>query len=293
MNGEQRLCATKILSAIENGKLTTDETIRRLEELVDKELEKPESSMDMQLVDACENLLWELNTNGKLPFVSNLETNKTKVLKRLSREHRQKATLKFIPRLLATTAAVFVAIVFTDGILNYGWFKQYSTEDEQQYVIEGQAYDPGIIEQGIADDMTEPVELTSTSWEQIVDFLGYTPMMPARLPENWEIKDYYAFKSSDVNTVSVFYRKTTDTQATLIFNQDSYHGVEDAYITFEQNAEGELIQINNQRVYVAENMGRLVYEWVDVQNIYTLSGTITCDEANLFVQSVEGVSENE
>lgn len=293
MNGEQKSYVAKILSAIENETLTTDETIRRLEEIVDKELEKPEASADMELIDGCENLLWELNTNGKLPFSSHLDQNTARIMKRIDRERKQHVTLKLSLRTLVATAAAFILMVVTDGALNHGWFRQYSTEDGQQFVIEGQAIDPGFIDNGTADEVTEPVEFSSADWQQMVDFLGYTPIRPAWLPENWEEKEYYAFKSPDINTFTVFYQNTIDEAATLIFNADSYHNNDEAYETFEQNADGELVQVNDQQIYVTENMERLRYVWKKSQTLYTLTGIITCDEANQIVQSIKGAGENE
>ena len=57
MNGEQS-ALLEILNAIEHGNLSTEETRRRLEELIDNEINKTNAPANMKIVDECEKLLW-------------------------------------------------------------------------------------------------------------------------------------------------------------------------------------------------------------------------------------------
>ena len=72
MNGEQS-ALLEILNAIEYGNLSTEETRRRLEELIDNEINKTNAPANMEIVDECEKLLWDLYKIGHLAFESNLE----------------------------------------------------------------------------------------------------------------------------------------------------------------------------------------------------------------------------
>ena len=75
MNGD-RTIMVEILNAIEHGTLSVHETRRRLEDIIDKEITKTDTPANTQLVEECEKLLWELNTDGKLPHANrNNETN--------------------------------------------------------------------------------------------------------------------------------------------------------------------------------------------------------------------------
>ena len=94
MNGEQS-ALLEILNAIEYGNLSTEETRRRLEELIDYEINKTDAPANIEIVDECEKLLWALNTKGKLPFISNLKSNKQSVLKRINRPFNIRQVTKF------------------------------------------------------------------------------------------------------------------------------------------------------------------------------------------------------
>ena len=94
MNGEQS-ALLEILNAIEYGNLSTEETRRRLEELIDNEINKTDAPANIEIVDECEKLLWALNTKGKLPFISNLKSNKQSVLKRINRPFNAHQVTKF------------------------------------------------------------------------------------------------------------------------------------------------------------------------------------------------------
>ena len=85
----------------------------------------------------------------------------------------------------AVAAAILILIVVGDGILNREWLSGSSTDDEQQYAIQGKILDPGLVGEGAAtDDDTTADSLTTTDWEDVVDFLGMEPILPGYLPIN-------------------------------------------------------------------------------------------------------------
>ena len=57
---------------------------------------------------------------------------------------------------------ILVLAVLGDGILKREWLSGNSTEDEQQYAIQGQSIDPGLVEEGVA------------AWKAGVDMVGTT-----------------------------------------------------------------------------------------------------------------------
>lgn len=79
MDGERISCTERILSAIEYGKLPNDETERRLCELVEAEVNKTDSKADMELVKACQSLMWQLRTHGEFAYDSHYDENKSKI----------------------------------------------------------------------------------------------------------------------------------------------------------------------------------------------------------------------
>lgn len=286
MNGEQKPAVAKILSAIENGTLPYDETIRRLEEIVDRELEKSDPPADMGLISACEDLLWELNTNGKLPFASHLEANRAAIMKRLSREHKQKAAWTFTLRTIAVTAAAFVLMVVADGVLNHKWLTQYSTDDEQQYVIQGQAVDPRLVDGSLATENQEIGELTTSDWDAVVAFLGYEPKVPTWLPEGWAIRYYYASKNLVSSTLTIYYYFAHVDRESMIWSQERYTDIEDAFATFEQNAMGELITLAGHDIYYTINVDKIMCIWQEEECVSSLSGTAELKDILRIIESI-------
>ena len=54
----------QVLNLIEYGNISQTEAVQRLEAMIQSEIEKQDESADMELVTACEELLWQINTHG-------------------------------------------------------------------------------------------------------------------------------------------------------------------------------------------------------------------------------------
>jgi hypothetical protein len=290
MNGDQMAHVTKILSAVENGNLSRDEIVRRLDKIVERELAKTDHSADIQLVSACEDLLWELNTSGKLAFASHMEENRSAVITRLIQKRKQKAAWRFTTRTIAVSVAVFVLISVLDGILNQGWFVQYVTDDEQQYVIQGQAIDPGLIDAGQAIGDGAAKELVTSDWMELVSFLGYEPKIPSVLPTGWKVVNYFANVLPDVSAMRVTY---SSDELQFLFSLTRYSHQEDAYITFEQNVEGERMLVGGIDVNHAKNELRDRYIWFIENELFALAGIIADTDAKIIIESTIGGTGNE
>ena len=58
----------QVLNLIEYGNISQTEAVQRLEAMIQSEIEKQDESADMELVTACEELLWQINTHGRIAF---------------------------------------------------------------------------------------------------------------------------------------------------------------------------------------------------------------------------------
>lgn len=114
-------------------------------------------------------------------------------MRRLERKRYRSAALRVGMRTTAVVAAVLVLVVVRDGILNREWLSGNSTDDGQQYAIQGQSIDLGLVEEGVAagDDKIAS-SLTTTEWGAVVAFLGTESTMPVYLPEGWRVGQYHA-----------------------------------------------------------------------------------------------------
>ena len=283
MHGDTRLSTAKILNAINYGTLSQEETVRRLEELVRLELKKGGEESDVELITQAEDLLQEMLAKDAQPIESREAETKAAVLRRIAvekkRQHIRKAALK-----VASVAAAFMVLLIGDGILNRGWFKNYSTPDGQQYVVQGQEINPGIISEGVADNEPRTGELTTTNLDEAIKFLGFEPDLPTWMPEGWNVENYYVAAVSDSLKIITNY-VTPDVQI-VAFSQTRFLSIEDAFLSFEQNQEGTLFQIDKIEVYSAQNLERNRYTWKMNEDIFSLSGVINDLEATQMITSI-------
>lgn len=281
MHGDTRLSTAKILNAINYGTLSQEETVRRLEELVRLELEKGGEESDVELITQAEDLLQEMLAKDAQPIESREAETKAAVLRRIAvekkRQHIRKAALK-----VASVAAAFMVLLIGDGILNRGWFKNYSTPDGQQYVVQGQGMDPGIISEGIADNEPRTGELTTTNLDEAIKFLGFEPDLPTWIPDGWMLTSYEVGVITDETIIKATYAKADDM---IVYIQKRYADLDNAYASFEQNAEGHVTIIGNTEVYCSENINRARYNWKKDNDVFSLAGKLSNEDANQMILS--------
>lgn len=111
--------------------------MRRLEAALQSEIDRKDKAADMELVESCEELLWQIGTQGKLVFEDRSKENQAALMQRLERKRRRTAAQRLGMRATAAITAILMLIVVGDGILNREWLSGHSTDDGQQYAIQG------------------------------------------------------------------------------------------------------------------------------------------------------------
>lgn len=276
----------QVLNLIEYGNISQTEAVQRLEAMIQSEIEKQDESADMELVTACEELLWQINTHGRIAFEDKHKESKAILMRRLARARHRAAAIRMGLRAVAVAAAILVLVVVGDGILNREWLFGHSSDDEQQYAIQGQVIDPGLVEDGNASGEDAAGVLTTTDWDAAVAFLGTEPTVPTRLPEGWSVKQYHATRFDDELILNVSYINEGDPDATLLFLWDHYFSVEAANLALEQNADGEWVEIDGLRVYMTSNMEKTRYAWIDGMTVCSLTTSCRLDEIASVVASL-------
>ena len=286
MGGQKKTSIIRILELIEYGSIPQNEAVHRLEALLQSEIERKDKAADMELVEACEELLWQIGTQGRLKFEDKRKENQAALMRRLERKRRRAVALRVVTRATAVVAAILVLAVLGDGILNREWLSGNSTDDGQQYAIQGQSIDPGLVEEGVAtgDDDTAD-SLTTTDWRAVVAFLGMEPALPAHLPEGWRVGHYHAIRFDDEQILTISYINEADPTATMKFLWDHYFSVEAANLALEQNNDGELVEIGGIRVYRSANIEKNRFVWIDGMSVCSLTTTCDVGEAEAIVSS--------
>lgn len=284
MHGDTRLSTAKILNAINYGTLSQEETVRRLEELVRLELEKGGEESDVELITQAEDLLQEMLAKDAQPIESREAETKATVLRRIAvakkRQHIRKAALK-----VASVAAAFMVLLIGDGILNRGWFKKYSTPDGQQYVVQGQEIDPGIISEGVADNEPRTGELTTTNLDEAIKFLGFEPDLPTWMPEGWKPAGYDVVILADEKRFRVQYTNS-NTNTKFVYSQILYTQMEEAYASFEQNSNGQSFEIGKIKIYQSVNTDKKRYNWTVDNSVFSLAGDVDYDTVYQIICSI-------
>ena len=286
MNGEQS-ALLEILNAIEHGNLSTEETRRRLEELIDNEINKTDVPANMEIVDECEKLLWALNTKGKLPFISNLESNKQSILKRINRSFNIRQVTKFTFQVASLAAIIFISVIGFDILFRKEWTIDYSTPDEQQYIIQGQTYDPNIVDSASATEDQKEKSLSTTNYSNVIHFLGFDPLIDNHISSEWVAEKYACFVSYSNSTFRAYYKSERGEIRLII---DYFDDIGDIKTFIEQNNDGCQSQIRNYNVYYTTNNGTTVATWTSENKIYKIaSDSLSSEEVLLFIKTFYGV----
>ncbi len=286
MNGEQS-ALLEILNAIEHGNLSTEETRRRLEELIDNEINKTDVPANMEIVDECEKLLWALNTKGKLPFISNLESNKQSILKRINRSFNIRQVTKFTFQVASLAAIIFISVIGFDILFRKEWTIDYSTPDEQQYIIQGQTYDPNIVDSASATEDQKEKSLSTTNYSNVIHFLGFDPLIDNHISSEWVAEKYACFVSHSNSTFRAYYKSE---RGEIRLTIDYFNDISDIKTSIEQNNDGCQSQIRNYNVYYTTNNGTIVATWTSENKIYKIaSDSLSSEEVLLFIKTFYGV----
>ncbi len=283
MNGERKSCTKRILSAIEYGKLPNDETERRLNALIEAEVNKTDSAADMELMKACQSLLWQLHTHGRIPYESHYYENKAQIAKRIKREALATKTAKSVGRLLTAAAAIVFVIFGLRGDLQWRWLEQKNTYDQQQRIITGNEAGVELVQKAIAEHI-DIGRIRVTTPQELAEYISFVPI-PQTLNEAWE------FSFADISVSPMYisidaHYVNTPMQTTVTYSTVLFTDVAEAYYTLEQSAAGDSLVVEGHQVYVTANMHRTMICWTDGLAFVQISGECQEQEGLLIVQNL-------
>ncbi len=85
MKDQKKASIIQILELIEYGSISQNEAVCRLEALLQSEIDQKDRAANMELVKACEELLWQIGTQGRLKFEDKRKENQAALMRRLER----------------------------------------------------------------------------------------------------------------------------------------------------------------------------------------------------------------
>lgn len=275
-----------ITDALNSGALTVDEMHIRLSAMIDAEMEKPPEEIDTELVGACEELLHELYGQEAKQLPSHKAQNYKAVKARLAKSGTRSFFSSNVVRVCTAAAAVLILLVLGDGILRRQWLNTSHSDDEQQFIIEGKNVNPGLIDEGVADQGTDFRTIETPSWEEVVAFLGYGPAMPAWIPEGWAIMTYVADQFEDWQKFAAFYQKDGE-EYFLIYEIAKYTNPTFAREEYEQDGVGRYTQSQRgHSVYLTTNIESTLAVWIEGLQLSSVSGPISESAIMSIIESI-------
>lgn len=267
--------------------LSFQELERRLSAAIDAEYEKKCS--DIQFINACEDLLWELKTEGKLKFQSKNEQYKT-AMQKYMRPIKQSNSPAFAARFVTVFAALVLVFVLAEGVFHWEWLRGTTTDDNQQFVITGHSIDVEMISRSIAEHQDNDYLITENqqdAWE----FLGFTPKVPNL--EKWDmtISQYNIFISPTDIMLSILYEDNKNAANSTVYVAHYVTCIEDFHQAFEQSSSEQIAQLNGIDVYVAENTNSYSYTWIDGNIVHRIDSNISPHDVSDIIDSTIGGSQ--
>ena len=286
MCDDRQSAADQILKAIEYGFLPVDEIERRLQKTISEELSCPiDAEYDREKVELCYSLLQQIHLEKRIDIGEYAEIVKARIAKRHSvYKHRK----KILTRGLCATAVllvIFVGLSVLNVIPPIQWFSGNSTEDEQQYVVMGHEISVETVASAIAEhNESGSMSLSTVNYSEIVDFLGFDPMMPLEIMAEYKVTRINVLIMPNFVKLSCYYGNEMNVQ----LNKTIFDNSNDAYIHYEQDKEGDNLVINGFSVYHYTNSGRIGYLWFKDTTIYSLVISDTVPETTEIVHMFFG-----
>lgn len=279
----------QIKADIASEKLTYPQIRERLEALIEHEYSK-EGGPDVDLVIACEDLLWRLGTDNA-PFMTHEDQYKEAMKSRIAASQRARQIKKPVLRFVAALAVVALLLGGAEIFLHREWFEQSDTDDEQQHIVQGFVVDPELVEKAIADENGVRT-ISTTDYQEVREFLGFD--LPANLfIDNWEPKQYYLSIQPLYIRVDIMYTQKYEQQSQLMLDLRIFTSIESAFISYEQESNGTIEPVENVSIYFSNNFENKTAVWTISNCSYRLRGKMDKDKLIEIIQQLIGGKKHE
>lgn len=288
MSQDQSSPIAKLLDAINSNHLTGKDIERRLITCIEDEYAKGDKA-NIQLIDTCENLLSSIRKDA-VQFESH-KANYHHALDEAAAAKRQ-VQERGRGRFWRLAAIGVLTIVVLMGVSRpWKWITVQSINNQQQYAVQGHEVDTSIIKKCIAARGRGYEQKTYYVWEEVVNELGFEPVVPTSFLYDWTANEYVVQYTPDMINVSAVYSANADKEKVLCYDITLFLDEGSAYTTFEQNRNGEVKLISDVTVYISENMEFLNFCWYNGNQIAVLTGDISYNEGIDIITKLIGGNE--
>ena len=278
MNGMRESAAAQILKAIDFGLLPTDETERRLMDLIMKEAERTDGPADEELILTCLDLMDVLQGRAHEVDMVRINALNQRIAAAIQKQKKREIRMHTAFRAIGAIAAVLVLVVAFCGPLRWTWFESWSTPDEQQHVIMGHEITVDMVAKAIADSVSRD-PITITNFADFEKHLGFDPGLPTTLAKRWMANSGSVLYFSGYISVVAKYTDSENSDRSITCTIKYFTDIDYACFSFEQNAKGKKVSFGSTDVYLSDNMERNSATWYN-ENMYAqIAGFVTSEEA--------------
>lgn len=289
--GDRRQYADQILNAINYGRLPKNEIERRLQKIINEELSGSfNAEYNSEKVALCNALLWQLYTHGEIQIYDQGAALAGRVECSYSKYKKRK---KRLFRVLGTASIMILVVVCLTAlkvISPVQWFTVKSINDGQQYLVEGHTVNVGTIAEAIAEHNETGISQISTgALAELQRFLGFDPGLPMSLQSTYLPVRYDGIVDATSIRVTAYYEDPAETsESTPLLSVRIIMAVsmDDIEIPFEQDNEGERINLGGVSVYRFSNVWTVNYLWEEEHTLVRIVTDFSYDTADTIAEEV-------
>lgn len=285
LNRDRNQMIKAILSAVDSGQLSFSEINLRVKKAIDVELEKPESEMNVNLIEAYVDLLSSLKLKEAHQDLGMLKTPEKRFVRKVEFHKRLSSVGKAVFSLSCVAATLILFTFIGSSLMDREWISGEPSSDEQQYIVKGHETDSGLTSQAIASEELEEIELTTATLEELTKKAGNLLPMPSWIPESWNIQECYFARNALFSQLSIYY--SLDEKQILAFTVTKYRDKDFVTTSIEQSYQGDHINISGKDVYVSQNIDADIYVWSHDLELYMVYGEADFDEISKIIESVK------
>lgn len=277
-----------IRDAISSGTLDAQAIQNALLAEVSSELDKPFEEVDMDYVNACEELLALLNRDRAASAESHYFSNLNAIHRKL--KHRScLSSPSYGPLRTGAVLCLSVLLLFGGVLLSADRLRITTSPDGEQLIVQG--IPPQEDSLSLADDFSNDANpreaFDTTSYEEAVEFFGTQPHLPQWLPDGWQATLYSVDQLAAYKRLTVSYQHT-QSHDSLTFTEKCYMDISLLRLELEQNDPGSQLAINDSlSVYFSQNYDLTTAQWQMGDSLCTLYGAISKDDILHCIQSIE------
>ena len=194
---------------------------------------------------------------------------------------------KYKPHAIVFAAhAVVLAVLFvllipsSQALLTTQWLHAHSSDDEQEYIIEGLAFEPEFIADANADN---PDRFVTSSYDEFVAFFEADMNIPQTILPDWQASKYICNRMFNGDGFTVLYSSVTYSDQNIKYSMkwkmDTIDQVND-WQDCVKSGQGYYVEIDGIQVYVEEKQEENGYYagWATEHNVFSLDGPLSEQE---------------